>query len=608
MRLKQLTALFGRLDNETLTLHPGLNIIEAPNESGKSTWTAFLRVMLYGMNTRDRSPLADKRRYLPWSGRMPEGQMDLTCSLGEITVTRQTLHPGSPMGQFSAVYTGTNEPATALSAANCGETLTGVPQAIYERSAYIRQSGMAIDQDAALERRIAALITTGEEDTSYTDASQRLKQQLSRRARSHTGLLPQTEQEISALRRTLAELADLRQALIGCQEELEALTRQKEHLSRQLRQCREYERAQLLYRAQQAEYQAALAQSARYRQMQEQLQAHPFYPQKPEQLPAEPPASTPRPHAHWWLPCLCALPGASTMAAVIYLTENLPAAVGSGLGLTGTLLLIASALIRKKQDAWDLHKNAQLNHYQQSLEAYTILYNGVKQPHPPVPQPPTPPREPLSRVSPEALEHALREMEQQCSQAEQRQTALLHQLQSLGDPLSLEEQLERLLEQQSQLQVECDAITLASQVLERANTTLQQRFSPELGEKSAKIFTKLTQGKYNGVLLDHSMTPSAQEAGQFLPRAAAVLSQGAADQLYLAVRLAVCQMVLPQDDAPPILLDDALVTFDDRRCAAALDCLLELSQKQQILLFTCQKREAEYLRHHAAHPFHVINL
>ena len=36
-----MTATFGKLENNTLTLMPGLNIIEAPNEWGKSTWCAF---------------------------------------------------------------------------------------------------------------------------------------------------------------------------------------------------------------------------------------------------------------------------------------------------------------------------------------------------------------------------------------------------------------------------------------------------------------------------------------------------------------------------------------------------------------------------------------
>ena len=80
MQIKRLAATFGRLENESLDLEPGLNVIEAPNEAGKSTWTALLRVMFYGLNTRDRSPGADKRRYQPWSGSAMNGHR-LPCGL-----------------------------------------------------------------------------------------------------------------------------------------------------------------------------------------------------------------------------------------------------------------------------------------------------------------------------------------------------------------------------------------------------------------------------------------------------------------------------------------------------------------------------------------------
>lgn len=128
-----------------------------------------------------------------------------------------------------------------------------------------------------------------------------------------------------------------------------------------------------------------------------------------------------------------------------------------------------------------------------------------------------------------------------------------------------------------------------------ANAALQARFSPALGDRAAGIFTKLTRGRYNRVLLDRTMAPSAQETGGITPREGAQLSQGTIDQLYLAVRLALCGLVLPEENAVPILLDDALVNFDDQRMAAALDYLLEQAGKRQILLFTCQKREGDYL-------------
>ena len=141
-----------------------------------------------------------------------------------------------------------------------------------------------------------------------------------------------------------------------------------------------------------------------------------------------------------------------------------------------------------------------------------------------------------------------------------------------------------------------------------ASSSLQTRFSPDLGSRAAAIFTKLTKGKYNKVLLDQDLRPSAQETGQFVAHDVPFLSQGAADQLYLAVRLAICDMVLPADRACPVLLDDALVNFDDQRMAAALDYLLELSERRQVLLFTCQRREGEYLRWACPDRFHCVRL
>ena len=41
-----MTATFGKLQTETLTLEPGLNLLQMPNETGKSTWCAFLLAML----------------------------------------------------------------------------------------------------------------------------------------------------------------------------------------------------------------------------------------------------------------------------------------------------------------------------------------------------------------------------------------------------------------------------------------------------------------------------------------------------------------------------------------------------------------------------------
>ena len=44
-----------------------------------------------------------------------------------------------------------------------------------------------------------------------------------------------------------------------------------------------------------------------------------------------------------------------------------------------------------------------------------------------------------------------------------------------------------------------------------------------------------------------------------------------------------------------MILDDALVRFDDTRLKAALNILSDEAENRQILLFTCQERETRLL-------------
>ena len=67
----------------------------------------------------------------------------------------------------------------------------------------------------------------------------------------------------------------------------------------------------------------------------------------------------------------------------------------------------------------------------------------------------------------------------------------------------------------------------------------------------------------------------------------AFLSDGTADQLFLALRLAGIENNLKNlDESLPVILDDILINFDDARALSTLRCLAEFSNKTQVILFT----------------------
>ena len=165
----------------------------------------------------------------------------------------------------------------------------------------------------------------------------------------------------------------------------------------------------------------------------------------------------------------------------------------------------------------------------------------------------------------------------------------------MGDPAALCARREELANELDRRKQEQRALALALEALEAANRGMRERFSPALNRRTGELLRRLTCGRYEQVTLSRELEASALPAGGVVPRRALALSGGTADQIYFALRLAVCQLCLPEDDPAPLVLDDALLAFDGARLEQALNLLLELAGSQQILLLTCQDREGRIL-------------
>ena len=154
MKIEAMTATFGKLEGQTLNLRPGLNVIPAPNEWGKSTWCSFLLAMLYGVDTRAKTTkgsLADKEHYAPWSGAPMSGKLMLEWSGRRITIERSTKGR-IPLGEFRAYETESGLDFPALTADNCGQMLLGVERNVFRRAGFIRLADLPVTADDDLRR------------------------------------------------------------------------------------------------------------------------------------------------------------------------------------------------------------------------------------------------------------------------------------------------------------------------------------------------------------------------------------------------------------------------------------------------------------------------
>ena len=296
MKINKLTASFGKLENETLSLHDGLNIIYAPNESGKSTWCAFIMAMLYGVDSSERARagyLPDKLRYAPWSGAPMEGSMELTADRRDITITRRTRTKSAPMKDFSAVYTGSSVPVKELNGSNAGEMLTGVSKDVFRRSAFIAQGTVAVSGSPELEKRINAIVSTGEESGSFSEADERLRAWQRKRRYNRKGMLPELEAKMDDTQRRLDDMGGSIGDVESLEKQLEETKARCTQLEQEVTDARRRQRREALDRlnAGRAELQRSSeehdAAMTLLSQRREELGASPFGSREPGELEEE---------------------------------------------------------------------------------------------------------------------------------------------------------------------------------------------------------------------------------------------------------------------------------------------------------------------------------
>ena len=134
------------------------------------------------------------------------------------------------------------------------------------------------------------------------------------------------------------------------------------------------------------------------------------------------------------------------------------------------------------------------------------------------------------------------------------------------------------------------ALTLAEKRLEEISRDMRGQMSSDLNHLASEIISELTDGKYTRLYVDEELHMSVVTEGRRVPMEQ--VSQGTLEQIYFAFRMAVSSLL--HEEEYPVILDDTFVFYDEPRLKRTLKWLAD--HKQQVIIFTCQKREEELLR------------
>ena len=712
MKIYSMTATFGKLSHETLTLTPGLNIIEAPNEWGKSTWCAFLTAMLYGIDTRERSKgehLADKERYAPWSGAPMSGRMDICWNGRDITIERSSKGR-TVFGVFRAYETATGLDVPELTAVNCGQVLLGVEKSVFLRAGFLKLADLPVTQDESLRRRLNALVTTGDESGASDELAQKLRNLKNQcKSNSANGLIPKAETQKAELESKLRKIAELREQSQRIQVRQESLASHIEMLQNhqaalEYAAAQEYTQKaaaarlhldaatdkvhQLSEVCQALPSQDTLQQNLyRLQQLREQkdalqmeLQLMPAAPTSPEPMPAfrgcTPEQATEQAKQDklaldacqaaqkkpTMLPVFASIVLAVVGLVLLVLKYMIPGLAVAGLGLVALIAgVVVSSQQKKKNSDAQAKANLLLERYRplspdswvqaaqdyaqarqeyeaqatsfredqqalraqidavaeqlqnltcgvsylqaeqqwkSALEQHKALADAIREQKQteailqsfgadrPLPQSPKSPDN--LRFTQAETTRLLADAEYERHQLQLKLGNAQGQMESFGREEDLVKQLDAVNARLSRLEDIYSALEIAQSTLQEASKALQRRFAPRISKRAQELFGKLTGSRYDRLTLGEDLSLSAGAQGEDTLHESIWRSDGTVDQLYLALRLAVAEELTPE---APLVLDDALVRFDDTRLEAAMQILAESSEHKQVILFTCQSRE-----------------
>lgn len=190
-----------------------------------------------------------------------------------------------------------------------------------------------------------------------------------------------------------------------------------------------------------------------------------------------------------------------------------------------------------------------------------------------------------------------------------RQMKLIYDINSLRSkaekeitrlPSDIDTEIHSVKDEIKQCAKKLETVKLAIEGIKEANRIWNSEFTPKLNRAVAELLKRITSGRYVNISVDDNYKIKVFTEKGLIP--AEYLSSGTYEQIYLALRLALAEILAK---GKILFLDDILTMYDNERADGTIRLLSELGGKQQIILFTCRGLDADKF---GLPDAHIINI
>ena len=613
---------FGKLQSVNLSFNSGVNVLQNKNAFGKTTFAAFVRAMLYGLNysyiKEGDERVNDVTRYCPWGfGGKFGGSM--TVEHNGATYRIERFFGGTARAEVLSVTNESTGAAVDVSG-GVGEYFLGLTADSYDRSTYFPQEAVELATNENLDGRLANLVDSADYDKVQEKLLAYRRQK--RAGRGVGGTIAQLDNEIFDLQRKLheAELAENTQARNAEQHsaneaQLQQLNARKCGIQRQLEEVKRNivlnSPTEEQLAAKQRLMDAKLALTKYPQDLVADRQRVVALGDRIAQTPRHPNVQKASPK--WWLVVLAAvliLGGAGLCFA-----GKIPLLIGGGILVVVGAALLAVALLSARNKGvetlqsteWDelvtdymrivgkyvdvagkdFEEAARLFwQYFADYERDCRVYQTVESLTPSMPNGDVAALNARERE----LTSQLAAVTSEIQRIYRMQGSLENAVQNaqVADRAEIED---KILNAQQAKAVEEQKFATAERVsalLTQAKENLSGGYLPKLKTRVSQLVDFVTNGQYE-VSLDGKFAIRIRENGQ--TKQLSCFSRGVREIVLLCFRVALSEL-LYDGAVPLVVVDDAFVNYDEDNFVRATALLKELATKcgTQVIYFTCHNR------------------
>jgi len=542
MKIKSLyIEKFGGLTDKKIEFNDGINIITAENEYGKSTIAEFIKLMLYGTG---KSPVSirenERKRFMPWDEKAMGGQLTVEKDGTKYIISR-TFGKRKSDDTISVVNAVTGAAVSELCIDSPGEILIGVGRDGFEKSLYIKQLSTKIiaDKDDEILKMLVNLAQNGDDGVSYAKALQVLDAAI----KEINGTRPKGK--LPLLRERISELHAQK---IECQNS----SRLKENYIARLKQLEEESEALKSHKIDKSIIEKS---KNLYSKIKNDMDSK-------ERVFK---SSVKRKKLGYIIQIAISI--ILTVLLCFVFIPAAPVALAWGVICLIRIFRIKTDFIYTSDDLRELYDLLQ-------IESLDMAENTIKK------------LESIAEKNAAANTDKMLDLAQQIGDLKSRIENMTEKsVDWINDEINI---LEQKAEEYNKITMD---LNLARECICNAFEQLQKGFGDKLNKKTSEILRHISAGKYCEVLVDENYNMMVRLTENNKLHDAQYLSNGAYDQIYLALRLAVVSLLF--NDAP-VILDDAFAQYDDSRLKNSIGYIKDLGS--QFIIFTCHNREENIIK------------